>query len=113
MENLNMADMFGRMAEMQEKMKASQEALAQKTVTAEAGGGMVKVTANGKMQITGIKIDPDAVDVNDMELLEDLVVAGVNKALEEAGKMAQADMMNASGLGGLDLGALGLDKFGL
>lgn len=111
---MNMADMFGQMAEMQQKMQEAQDNLHARTVTTEAGGGMVKVTANGKLQITSIKIDPAAVDVNDLELLEDLVTAGVNKALEEAGKLAQTEMSQAMGLpGGLDLGNLDMRKFGL
>ena len=54
---MNMQDMFGKMMEMQEKMNAAQDELEDKTVTAEAGGGMVKVTANGAQKITGIEID--------------------------------------------------------
>jgi len=79
-------NMFGKIMEMQQKMNEVQENLASKSVTSEAGGGMVKVTANGAQRITAIKIDPDAVDPDDLELLEDLVIAGVNKALEEAQK---------------------------
>jgi len=86
---MNMQDMFGKMMEMQEKMNAAQDELEDKTVTAEAGGGMVTVTANGAQKITSIEIDPEAVDPDDLELLEDLVIAGVNKALEDASEMAQ------------------------
>lgn len=92
-----MADMFGRFAEAQEKLAAAQEALGTQTVTAEAGGGMVKVTANGLQRVTALKIDPDAVDPEDLELLEDLVIAGVNKALEEAAGLAQSGMAQAFG----------------
>ncbi len=108
---MNMADMFGKIAEMQQQMKTAQDALAQQTVTTEVGGGMVKVTANGAQRITALTIEKSAVDPDDLEMLEDLVMSGVNKALEEAHKMAQAEMQKTAGSmlpPGLDLGALGL-----
>ncbi|NNE36491.1 MAG: YbaB/EbfC family nucleoid-associated protein [Rhodothermales bacterium] len=108
---MNMADMFGKMMEMQQKMADAQEALSAKTVTAEAGGGMVKVTANGQQRITAIKIDPDAIDPDDMELLEDLIIAGANKALEEAAGVAKEEMGKAAGgflPPGMDLDNLGM-----
>lgn len=107
----NMGEMFGKMMEMQNRMSEMQEQLEGKSVTAEAGGGMVKVTANGAQKITAIEIEPDAVDPDDLELLEDLVIAGVNKALEEAGEMAQREMQSAAGSmlpPGMDLSSLGL-----
>ncbi len=108
---MNMADMFGKFAEMQQQMQAAQAALAEKTVTTEVGGGMVKVTANGAQRVTSISIEPSAVDPNDVEMLEDLVLSGVNKALEEAHKVAQAEMQKTAGSmlpPGLDLGQFGL-----
>ena len=111
MDNINMADLFGKMAEMQQKVAESQAALADKTVTSEAGGGMVKVTADGTMRIKSIKIDPAVVDGEDMELIEDLIVAGVNKALEDASAMAKEEMSKTAGSflpPGMDLGNLGL-----
>jgi DNA-binding YbaB/EbfC family protein len=108
---MNMSDMFGKMMKMQEKMNEAQEGLEDKTVTAEAGGGMVKVTANGNQTITGIEIDPEAVDPDDLELLEDLVIAGVNKALEDASDMAQEEMKKSMGgmlPPGMDLSQLGM-----
>ena len=110
-QNPNMADMFGRIMDMQRKMQELQDALAGKTVTAEAGGGMVKVTANGAQRITAIKVEPDAVDPDDLELLEDLIIAGVNKALDEAATLAREEMNKAAGSmlpPGFDLGQLGL-----
>lgn len=107
----NMADMFGKIADMQRKMSEAQDALGDKTATAEAGGGMVKVTANGLQRITSIKIDPDAVDPNDLELLEDLVIAGVNKALEEAAGLARDEMSKATSSmlpPGFDMGKFGM-----
>lgn len=110
-DELNMADMFGKMMEMRQKISAAQEELGKKTVSVEAGGGMVRVTANGLQRITSIKVDPDALDEDDVELVEDLIVAGVNKALEEAAGMAKDEMGRAAGdmlPPGFDLTQLGL-----
>lgn len=110
-EDLNMANMFGKIMEMQQKISDVQEELGKKSTTVEAGGGMVRVTANGLQRVTSIKIEPDAVDPDDLELLEDLVVAGVNKALEEATALARDEMGKAAGgmlPPGFDLGQLGL-----
>ena len=110
-DNPNMADMFGKIADMQRKMSEAQDALGSKTTTAEAGGGMVKVTVNGLQRVTSIKVDPDAVDPNDLELLEDLIIAGVNKALDEAASMARDEMSKATSSmlpPGFDMGQFGL-----
>src|SRR5690625_7268358 len=81
MSQFNMADMFGKISDMQAKMEEAQERLAEVIVEADAGGGMVKVRANGKRQILSIELDQDIVDPDDKEIVEDLVVAGVNRAL--------------------------------
>lgn len=106
-----MADMFGKMMDMQRRMAETQEALAARTITAEAGGGMVKVTANGQQRVTAISIEPSVIDASDPEMLEDLLIAGVNKALEEAAEMAKEEMQKAAGSflpPGMDLSNLGL-----
>ena len=115
MDGFNMADMFGKMQEMQEKMKQVQDSLDQVIVEAEAGGGMVKVKANGKKQIISIHMDDDVVDKQDKEMLEDLIVAGVNKAIEKAEAAAKAkieesykDMIPGGGIPGMDLSKFGL-----
>ncbi len=111
MDQPNMADLFGKMMEMQQKMTEAQSALAEKTTTAEAGGGMVTVTANGAGRVESIKLEKEVVDPEDLELLEDLIVAGVNKALEEAEQMRAAEVRNTAGSflpPGMDLGGLGL-----
>ena len=108
---LNMADMFGKVMEMQQKMAEAQQALESMSVEAEAGGGMVKVTATGAQRITAIKIEQAVVDPNDMEMLEDLIIAGVNKALDKAAAMAQEEMKKSAGSflpPGFDPGQLGL-----
>ena len=107
----NMADLFGKMMEMQQKMAEAQEALAGKTTDAEAGGGMVKVTADGRGRVVSIKMEKEVVDPEDLELLEDLLVAGINKALDEAEQMRESEMKKNMGSmlpPGLDLGGLGL-----
>ena len=109
--NPNMADLFGKMADMQKRVADAQSKLAEERVTAEAGGGMVTVTADGTGRIVGIKIEPDAVDPDDLELLEDLVVAGVNKAIEEAEGVRGQKMQEAASSmlpPGLDLGSMGM-----
>jgi len=92
----NMAGMMKQVQKMQEKMAEVQAMLEQKTVSAESGGGMVKVTANGKNQIVSIAIDPEVINAAEKEMLEDLVLAASNKALEDAGKMAQEEMAKAT-----------------
>ena len=86
---------------MQEQMAQAQEQLAHETVEASAGGGLVTVKATGTGEITEIKIDPKAIDPDDPEMLEDIVLAAVNEALRSAQNLAQ------SKLGGL-AGGLGL-----
>lgn len=110
-----MADMFGKISNMQEKMKEAQDQLSDVVVDAEAGGGMVKVQANGKRQVISIDLDKDVIDPEDKEMLEDLVVAGVNKALEkaeEAGKKKMQDIykdiLPGGGIPGMDMSKLGL-----
>jgi DNA-binding YbaB/EbfC family protein len=88
----NMSNMMKQLQKMQEKMAQVQEQLEQKSVTGEAGGGMVKVTANGKQSILRIQIDKEVVNPADIGMLEDLIVAATNKALEDSGKMAQEEM---------------------
>lgn len=111
----NMADMFGKFSELQSKMQEAQQELEKLEVEAEAGGGMVKVKANGKRKILSIKLDKDVIDPDDSEMMEDLIVAGVNKALEKAEETSQQKMqemyknlMPGGGIPGMDLSKLGL-----
>lgn len=111
---MNMADMFGKLNEFQTKMKETQAQLGEIETTAEAGGGMVKVTANGQRKVVRIQIEPDIVDPSDKEMLEDLIVAGVNKALDEAEKLAQDKMAEMTkgfippgGIPGFDMSKFG------
>lgn len=92
--------------QMQDQMARVQDELANETVEASAGGGMVTVKATGAGEISAIKIDPKAIDPEDTELLEDMVLAAVNEALRSAQALAQSKMGAATGLGGLGLPGL-------
>jgi nucleoid-associated protein EbfC len=93
--------------QMQEQMSKAQEELAGETVEASAGGGMVTVKATGALQITEIKISPEAIDPNDPELLADMVLAAVNEALRAAQQLVEAKLGGAmGGLQGLGLPGL-------
>ncbi len=86
--------MMKQIQKMQAEIEKVQAELANKTVTEESGGGMVKATANGKKEIISIEIENEVINADDKEMLEDLIVAAVNKALESAGKMAEEEMAN-------------------
>ena len=88
----NMMGMMKQIQKMQEKMAEVQQELEGKTVVGEAGGGMVKVTVNGRQQLVKVAIEKEVIDPADPEMLEDLIVAATNKALEEAARMAQEEM---------------------
>ena len=87
-----MGGMMKQIQKMQAEMEKAQAELAKKTVTAESGGGMVKATCNGQKELIALDIDEEVAKGGDKEMLEDLIVAAVNKALEAAGKMAEEDM---------------------
>ena len=98
---------FGKLAQQaqqaMEEMQRLQEEAAKETVEATAGGGMVKVTANGAGEIVSISIDPKAIDPGDPELLADMITAAVNEALRSAANLMQSKMGQVipPGLGGL------------
>jgi DNA-binding YbaB/EbfC family protein len=111
---MNFADMFGKINEMQSTMKQIREEMDHLHVEADAGGGMVHVKATASKKILKVSIDPVAIDRNEAELLEDLIVAAVNKALEKAEERGQAhmqektkDLLPGGGIPGLDLSKLG------
>jgi DNA-binding YbaB/EbfC family protein len=106
----NMNQMLQQVQKMQAEVMKAQEELKKEVVEASAGGGMVTVKVTGDLEIQDITIDPDAVDPEDVEMLQDMVLAAVNEALRSAQEMA-ANRMNAAagGLGGGGgLGGLGL-----
>ncbi len=82
---------------MQGDMAKMQEELAKKTVDATVGGGVVTVTANGQQEIVDIKIDPDAIDPDDVEMLEDLILAATNEALRKMQEMTNKEMSKLTG----------------
>ena len=108
---MDIADMFGKIQKLQENMKQVREKMNEMTVEAESGGGMVKVLANANKRILKIKIDPEV--QKDAEMMEDLICAAVNKALEKAEELGKDELGKAtSGLmpniPGLDMSKLGL-----
>jgi DNA-binding YbaB/EbfC family protein len=101
---MDMNKMMQQVQQMQADMLKAQEELANERVEASAGGGMVTVTASGSGEIVDIKIAPEAIDPDDAETLEDLVLAGVNQALRNAQELAQSKLGDVSGgLKGLGL----------
>jgi DNA-binding YbaB/EbfC family protein len=103
----NMQQLLKQAQKMQEDMIAAQESLKDEVVDASAGGGMVTVKVTGDLELKAITIDPQAVDPDDVELLQDMVLAAVNEGLRAAQERAAAKMGGiAGGLGGL--GGLGL-----
>jgi nucleoid-associated protein EbfC len=99
--------MMQQVQQMQAEMAKAQEELANERVEASVGGGMVTVTASGAGDVVGIKISPEAIDPDDPETLEDLVLAGVNEALRNAQELAQSKLGGAvGGLKGLGLPGL-------
>ncbi len=101
-----MGNLMKQAQQMQQKMMKLQEEIAQKTLDASVGGGMVTVTVNGKSEVLRIKIEPQVVDPNDVEMLEDLIVAGVNEALRKAQEMMAEEMSKLTG--GLKIPGLSL-----
>jgi DNA-binding YbaB/EbfC family protein len=101
-----MGDMMKQVAKMQRKMEEIQQELAEKTVEGSAGGGMVKVTANGNQDIVSIKIEKEVVNPDDVEMLEELVLSAVNQAKEKAAEL-QSQSMGAL-TGGLNIPGLNL-----
>ena len=101
----NVQQMMQQVQKMQKDMELAQEELRNEIVEASAGGGMVTVKVSGDQQVREIKIDPSAVDPDDVEILSDTVLAAVNEALRMAQDLAAKKLGGASG--GLDMGNLG------
>jgi nucleoid-associated protein EbfC len=104
--SFDMNKMLQQVQQMQAQVAKAQEELAKETVEASAGGGMVTVKATGALEITEIKIAPEAIDPDDPELLADMILAAVNEALRSAQALAESKLGGVAGLG--DLGGLGL-----
>jgi hypothetical protein len=92
-----MGNMMKQAQKLQTKMLKLQEELAEKTVETTAGGGMVKVVANGKQQIVSLQIEKEVVDPEDVEMLQDLILAAVNDALTKSQEMVSTEMSKLTG----------------
>ena len=103
----NMQQMLKQVQKMQEDMAAAQEALKNEVVEASAGGGMVVVRVTGDLVIKDVRIDPEAVDPDDLDLLQDMVLAATNEALRSAQELAASKLEAATGGLGASLGGLG------
>ncbi|MCX4371675.1 MAG: YbaB/EbfC family nucleoid-associated protein [Dysosmobacter sp.] len=99
------AEVQQKIAQMQEAMNSAQEEVEARSFTASVGGGTVQAVANGKKEILSVSIKPEAVDPDDVEMLQDLVVSAVNEALRQAGDAMEQAMDGITG--GLNLGGLG------
>ncbi len=100
----NMSQMMRQVQQMQAEMEKAQESLKHETVEASAGGGMVTVKVSGELEVLDVRIDPEGVDPDDVELLQDMVQAATNEALRSAQELAASKMGAVTGgLGGLGL----------
>ncbi len=93
----NFGNIMKQAKKLQERMARLQEELATKTVEASAGGGMVSVTVNGKFEVVSLRIERDVVNADDVEMLQDLVMAAVNEGIRKAQEMAQTEMAKITG----------------
>ena len=101
---MNQAAMMKQAQKMQQEMLRMQQEMETKTYTATAGGGMVKATVNGKHEVVDLQINPEAVDPDDVEMLQDMVIAAVNEAMRTADTESANNMSRLTG--GLNLGGL-------
>jgi DNA-binding YbaB/EbfC family protein len=94
---MDLGKMMKQLQQTQARMAQLQEELAARSVEVTAGGGMIKVVANGRNEILSIKIDPQVIDPNDVEMLEDLVTAAVNEARNRVEEMTRSEMARVAG----------------
>jgi DNA-binding YbaB/EbfC family protein len=99
---MNLSKLMKQAQKMQEQMAKTQAELEQKVVEVSAGGGKVKVIANGAGEVIAIKIDKEVVDPNDLEFLEEVILSGVKQAIEQGKALAQSEMSRITG--GLGMG---------
>jgi len=110
---MNISDLFGKMQEMQENMKKVKDSMESLIAEGSAGGGMVIATVTGSKKLIKIKIDPEVIDKNDPEMLEDLICAAVNKAFEEVEKKAKTELEKVTSNILPNIPGFDLSKFGL
>lgn len=97
MAGMNMQEMMKQARKMQEQLAQAQESMKDVTIDASAGGGMVKATVNGDLELVSIQIDPDALDPEDVDLLQDMIVAAVNEAIRGVSEVASKQMSSVTG----------------
>jgi hypothetical protein len=102
----NPMDLMRKAKEMQENMQKMQDELARKTVSADAGGGMVSAVVNGRLEVVKVRIDKSKIDMNDTELLEDVITAAIAAAQAKAADMMRGEMQKAAAAAGLPPGML-------
>ena len=98
---MNQANMIKQAQKMQEELRRMQEEIENSVFEATAGGGVVKAAVNGKHELTALTIDPEAVDPEDVEMLQDLVIAAVNEALRKVDEASSSGMSKLTGMKGL------------
>jgi len=94
---MDISSLMKQAQDFQQKMGEVQEELAKKTVTSEVGGGMVKVTVNGKQELLAIQIEKEVINPDDADMLQDLIAAAVNDAMRKAREMIQSEMGRLTG----------------
>lgn len=97
MAGMNMQEMMKQARKMQEQLAQAQESMKDVTIDASAGGGMVKATVNGDLELVSIQIDSDALDPEDVDLLQDMIVAAVNEAIRGVSEVASKQMSSITG----------------
>jgi DNA-binding YbaB/EbfC family protein len=107
----DMMKMMGKMKEVQARIKEAQDNLVNIKTTGESGGGMIKATVNGKRQVIALDIDPTLLKVEDKAMVQDLVIAAINKASEDVDVLAKEEMRKSTegllpNIPGMDLGSL-------
>lgn len=93
----SMSKMLKQAKQMQEQIAKMQEELEQKEIESSSGGGAITVTITGKQMITALKINPDAVDLEDIELLEDMIIAAINEGIKKSQEMVSTEMARITG----------------
>ena len=101
MAGMSQANMMKQAQKMQQELARMQAELEESVFTAAAGGGAVKASVNGKHELTALEIEPDAVDPEDVEMLQDMVIAAVNEALRKVDEASSANMAKLTGMKGL------------
>ncbi len=94
---MDMRFLMKQAQQMQRKMEEMKNELAKKEIKVSSGGGMIEITVNGQQEINEIKIEPDVIDVNEKEMLEDLILAAVNEALRQSKELAAQEMSKLTG----------------